>query len=84
MLFRAWNGVDLGLILTRLAASMGPCSFEHGMQGLAASMGWEDKLQWGHALSSMEWPLALTMLQQQGELQWGHALSSMECEWNQD
>ena len=36
-------------------------------------------LQWGHALSSMEWLVFGELLLVADLLQWGHALSSMEC-----
>ena len=54
MLFRAWNAADNLRRNISVTASMGPCSFEHGMIGLTSFDLISPKLQWGHALSSME------------------------------
>ena len=54
MLFRAWNGTKFGPRRIQSSASMGPCSFEHGMSDCVFVHVHHQQLQWGHALSSME------------------------------
>ena len=55
MLFRAWNDDCHGQTKALGRASMGPCSFEHGMVLSNKNVVDVKTLQWGHALSSMEW-----------------------------
>ena len=54
MLFRAWNAELHCTAALSIQASMGPCSFEHGMQKKRTGGDQLTRLQWGHALSSME------------------------------